>query len=157
FGLTRLAHGRTAVPHAELLARLHALGERLNQVLLGDAGAHLGDGAVIVVPPGRLHPVPWALLPDLADRVLSIAPSAASWLRARRAGRSPQGSRIVLVRGPGLQSGGAEVEELARLYAAENVHVLGWGSAAADRVLNALDGARLAHVAAHGTFRADSP
>ena len=31
------------------------------------------------------------------------------------------------------------------------------GTATARRVLGALDGAPLAHIAAHGTFRADSP
>ncbi len=35
--------------------------------------------------------------------------------------------------------------------------VLGDGTATAERVLAALDGAWLAHVAAHGTFRSDSP
>jgi CHAT domain-containing protein len=34
---------------------------------------------------------------------------------------------------------------------------LAGGSATADRVLDALDGAWLAHLAAHGTFRADNP
>jgi CHAT domain-containing protein len=35
--------------------------------------------------------------------------------------------------------------------------VLGDGAATAARVLEAIDGARLVHIAAHGTFRADSP
>jgi CHAT domain-containing protein len=35
--------------------------------------------------------------------------------------------------------------------------VLGGGTATARRVLDAIDGAGLTHVAAHGTFRADSP
>ena len=35
--------------------------------------------------------------------------------------------------------------------------MLGDGTATAARVLNAIDGARLVHIAAHGTFRADSP
>ena len=35
--------------------------------------------------------------------------------------------------------------------------MLGSGTATARRVLTALDGAGLAHIAAHGTFRADSP
>ncbi|TDD79530.1 CHAT domain-containing protein [Actinomadura rubrisoli] len=163
FGLTRLAHGRSAVPPEVLLERLHILGGRLDALLLGDAGGHLGDGATIVVPPGRLHAVPWPLVPLLRDRVLSVAPSAASWLRARRAARATAGPRaeggVVLVRGPGLESGGTEVERLAGRYAADGAGptVLGWGTAAAARVLAAMDGARLAHVAAHGTFRADSP
>ena len=35
--------------------------------------------------------------------------------------------------------------------------MLGGGTATAGRVLDAIDGAGLAHIAAHGTFRADSP
>jgi CHAT domain-containing protein len=35
--------------------------------------------------------------------------------------------------------------------------MLGRGTATAERVLGALDGAWLAHIAAHGSFRADNP
>ena len=35
--------------------------------------------------------------------------------------------------------------------------MLGDGSATTARVLKAIDGAGLAHIAAHGVFRADSP
>ena len=44
---------------------------------------------------------------------------------------------------------------MARQY--ENVTVLADGEATASRVLSALDGVWLAHIAAHGRFRADSP
>jgi tetratricopeptide (TPR) repeat protein len=156
FGLTRLAHGRSPVPPAELLTRLHALGRRLNQLLLGEIGPHLSDRNVVIVPPGRLHPVPWALLPELSNRVLTVAPSAASWLRAHRAFQQVSQGQVVLVRGPGLKSDGAEIEELAKDYA-DNARVLGWGTATVTSVLEAMDGARLAHIATHGSFRADSP
>jgi hypothetical protein len=123
-------------------------------VLLGPAAADVGDGPLVVVPPGRLHAVPWGMLPSLADRAVSVAPSAATWLRARRA-RPPARRRVALVVGPGLGGGGAEVPALAGRYA--DPTVLGEGTATADRVLAAIDGAWLAHLAAHGTFRADSP
>jgi hypothetical protein len=133
----------------------------LEQVLLGEAGDYLGDGNVIVVPPGRLYDVPWGLMPRLRTRALSVAPSAASWLRARRAvaGNGRDAGPVVLVRGPGLASRGAEVPQLAVDYAAGDRQpvVLGDGSATVARVMSAIDGARLVHIAAHGTFRADSP
>ncbi|TDT42760.1 CHAT domain-containing protein [Streptomyces sp. BK208] len=111
-GLRRLAH-----PGAEArLPLMEAAGARLERLLLGPAAAHLGPGPVVVVPPGRLHRVPWALLPALRERVLSVSPSANSWLRARDTA-PPPGGRLVLVRGPGLASGGAEVPELADRYA----------------------------------------
>ncbi len=149
-GLRRLAH-----PGAEArLPVLEASGRRLEELLLGAAVPHLGTGPVIVVPPGSLHRVPWALLPSLRDRVLSVSPSASSWLRAQETG-PPPGGRHVLVRGPGLASGGAEVPDLVDRYGRPTV--LEHEGARVPAVLEALDGAALAHIAAHGTFRADSP
>ena len=171
--LRRVARGPAVSPDdATVHAWLAALGERLDQVLLGDGGGHLGAGAVVIVPPGRLQAVPWGLLPRLRSRAVSVAPSAASWLRARRAddnageggAAGPPSGRVVLVRGPGLASGGAEVPLLAADYAADARAgrgqapvVLGGGTATAGQVSGAIDGAGLAHIAAHGTFRADSP
>ena len=92
---------------------LAGLGARLERTLLGPAARALGDGPVVVSPPGHLHAAPWALLPSLARRPLSVAPSAATWVRARR--RDP-GRRhgLVLVGGPGLRTDGAELDVLAR-------------------------------------------
>ncbi|MET8076366.1 CHAT domain-containing tetratricopeptide repeat protein [Streptomyces sp. NPDC005303] len=149
-GLRRLAH-----PGAEArLPVVEAAGRRLEELLLGPAAAQLGSGPVVVVPPGRLHRVPWALLPSLRERVFSVSPSASSWLRARETAPPPSG-RQVLVRGPGLATGGAEVPELARRNGSATV--LEYDDARVPRVLEELDGAALAHIAAHGTFRADSP
>ncbi|MFF7639574.1 CHAT domain-containing protein [Streptomyces canus] len=149
-GLRRLAH-----PGAEArLPVVEAAGRRLEELLLGPAAAQLGSGPVVVVPPGRLHQVPWALLPSLRERVFSVSPSASSWLRARETAPPPSG-RQVLVRGPGLATGGAEVPELAGRHGSATV--LEYDDARVPRVLEELDGAALAHIAAHGTFRADSP
>jgi CHAT domain-containing protein len=108
---------------------------------------------VVVVPPGRLHAVPWALLPALRDRAVSVAPSARAWLQAL-AVKPPDRAAPVFVRGPGLGTG-SEIPALAAEY--PDATVLGSGTATARRVLGALDGAGLAHIAAHGSFRADSP
>ena len=149
-GLRRLAH-----PGAEArLPVVEAAGRRLEELLLGPAAAHLGPGPVVIVPPARLHRVPWALLPSLRERVVSVSPSASSWLRARET-EPPPGGGYVLVRGPGLATGGAEVPEVADRYA--EARVLEDEDARVPRVLRELDGAALAHIAAHGTFRADSP
>jgi hypothetical protein len=153
FGLRRLAHGRGAGPAGAALATLEASGRRLEAILLGPAARHLGGGPVAVVPPGRLHAVPWALLPALRDRVVSVAPSARAWLQAL-AVRPPDRAAPVFVRGPGLGTG-SEIPALAAEY--PDATVLGSGTATARRVLGALDGAGLAHIAAHGSFRADSP
>ena len=160
FVLKRLAYGLVPTT-VEAHSRLFRLGETLERVLLGEASEHLGDGNVIVVPPGRLHAVPWGLLPRLRSRAVSVVPSAAAWLRARQAaawGAQDAAAPVVLVRGPGLASGGAEVPLLAADFAGDiELIVLGDGTATVARVLSAIDGARLVHIAAHGTFRADSP
>jgi tetratricopeptide (TPR) repeat protein len=154
FALRRLASSRPGDDPASALAVLGKAGPALQQALLGPATAHLGDGPVIIVPPGRLPPIPWALLPALKDRVISVAPSASAWMRAHQA-PEPRHRQVVLARGPGLATGGAEVPMVARLY--DDVTVLEDAAATADKVLTALDGAWLAHIAAHGIFRADSP
>ncbi|MCX5262488.1 CHAT domain-containing tetratricopeptide repeat protein [Streptomyces sp. NBC_00199] len=149
-GLRRLAH-----PGAEgRLPVVEAMGRRLEELLLGEAAGRLGPGPVVVVPPARLHRVPWALLPALRERVVSVSPSASGWLRAGET-EPPPGGRQVLVRGPGLDTCGAEVPEIAGRYGAPVV--LEHEAARVPRVLAELDGAALAHIAAHGTFRADSP
>jgi hypothetical protein len=151
FVLRRLARGRPQ-PGDELV--LKHRGAMLEAALLGDAAARLGDGPVVVIPPGRLQAVPWTLMPSLRDRVVTVAPSASTWLGARRM-RPPSQRRVALVVGPGLATQGAEVEPLRLRYPGSVM--LGHGNATADGVLGALDGAWLAHIAAHGSFRADNP
>jgi len=184
FGLNRIARGNLAEPPGQALAALAVAGQRLEALLLGAARDQLGEGPLVVVPPGRLNAVPWGLLPSLAGRAVSVAPSARAWCRASTAG--PFGlDKTVLVSGPGLGAASAEVRTLAAEYGqavlppsipggpippdppweettpprppAVPPVVLAGGSATTARVLAAIDGAGLAHIAAHGTFRADSP
>jgi tetratricopeptide (TPR) repeat protein len=154
FALRRLARDRPGSDPASTLAILDTAGPQLEVALLGPAGGYLGAGPVVVVPPGRLHAIPWALLPAVGSRPFSVAPSAAAWLRAKAAD-PPAGRRVTLACGPGLVTGGAEIPQIAGLY--DDVTVLSGARATARNVLSALDGAWLGHVAAHGSFRADSP
>jgi tetratricopeptide (TPR) repeat protein len=151
FLLRRLADGRPVPDPGQSLADA---GRRLERTLLAGAAADLGSGAVIIIPPGRLHAVPWGMLPALQERPVSVSPSAAAWLRARAA--PPPGHRaVVLVGGPDLTAAGTEIKQLAELY--PGAAVLADGAATTASVLAALDGSWLAHVAAHATFRADNP
>ncbi|GGQ38145.1 hypothetical protein GCM10010266_71830 [Streptomyces griseomycini] len=149
-GLRQLAHSGAV----SRLPMVEAAGRRLEELLLGPAATHLGDGPVVLVPPAGLDRVPWALLASLRERVLTVSPSASSWLRARET-EPPPGSRQVLVRGPGLNNGGAEVTALANRYPGSTV--LEREDALGSRVLREIDGAALVHIAAHGTYRADNP
>ncbi len=154
FGLRRLARGRPGDDPDSALAILKAAGPDLQDAILGPAASYLGDQPLVVVPPGKLHAIPWALLPALGGRVFSVAPSAGAWMRADAA-PPPARRQVTLARGPGLVTDGAEVPLVAQLY--DHVTVLSGGEATARRVLSAIDGAWLAHIAAHGRFRADSP
>ncbi|MDT5023654.1 MAG: hypothetical protein QOE61_80, partial [Micromonosporaceae bacterium] len=150
FMLRRLAHGR---PAAGALAALDEAGRRLEEALLGPIASDLGGGPVVVVPPGRLHAVPWALLPSLRKTSIQVAPSAGTWLRAGRT--PPPNGRVAFVVGPGLTGSAVEVTRIAGGY--PDTVVLAGGDATVDRALSAIDGAWTAHVAAHGVFRADNP
>lgn len=145
--LRRAARGRPADP-----AALAALGGRLEEAVLGDAVRLLPDGPVLLAPTARLHGLAWALLPALAARPFAVVPSAGQWLRARAA---RPGDGTVLVAGPDLASGGSEVPVLAARH--RDAVLLDGDRATVDAVLGHLDGARLAHLATHGRFRADSP
>jgi tetratricopeptide (TPR) repeat protein len=152
FLLTRLARGMPTTSAERISSMLSGVGRRCVDLLLGAAVTDLGEGSVVIVPPGRLHAVPWSLLPPLRGRTVAVAPSAQLWLRAATAERRTDGE-VVLVRGPELA--GTEVARLRGLYP-EPV-VLEGADAGAAQVVDALDGARLAHIAAHGRFRSDSP
>ena len=154
FALRRLARNRPGDGVAGALAILDTVGPKLQDALLGPAVRWLGEGPVIIVPPARLHSIPWALLPALRDRPVSVAPSAGAWMRGHDLS-PPSRKRVMLARGPGLASNGAEVPVLARLYG--DVTMLADQDATTRNVLQGLDGAWLAHIAAHGSFRADSP
>jgi tetratricopeptide (TPR) repeat protein len=146
FVLRRAARGRRYEPGD--------LGARLQEILLGPATRLLPDGPVVVAPTARLHGTPWALLPVLAGQPFSVVPSAAQWLRARAATTSND-AKVVLLAGPGLRTGGAEVPLLAARH--PDALLLDGKKATVEAAMAALDGAGLAHVAAHGHFRADSP
>lgn len=135
-------------------ADLTALGQRLQEAILGDAVRLIPEGPVVIAPTARLHGLPWALLPALHDRPFSVVPSAGQLLRARATAR-PEDPRTVLVCGPGLATGGAEVPVLAARH--PDAVLLDGGHATLEAVLIQLDGADLVHLAAHGHFRSDSP
>jgi hypothetical protein len=131
--------------------------DRLEHAVLGLLAERL-DRAVVIVPPASLHSLPWTALPTLAGLPVSVAPSASMWMRAAAA-RPGQDSTVLLATGPGLESRGVEVTELAAMHIGSTVLGVDAGAVAATvgAALAAMNGAWIAHLAAHGTFRADSP
>lgn len=108
---------------------------------------------LVVIPSGALHRLPW---PYLTGVPTSVAPSLAAWLAAAERAR-PLGSRsnAALIAGPRLPAATREIDRLARIYA--NRTRLTGRNARARRVVEALDGSDVAHIAAHGDFRWDNP
>jgi hypothetical protein len=106
----------------------------------------VGSRELVMVPTGPLYAVPWGSLPSLRGCPVVVAPSATTWLAADRV--EPGGGRVIFARGPRLAEAIAEEGPLRRTYP-DAVHLSGAGATVAA-VLAALDGARLAHLAAHG-------
>jgi CHAT domain-containing protein len=113
------------------------------------------DAPLVLVPTDVLHGLPWSALASLAGRAVTITPSASLWMRPPDAVRATPTRRVALIAGPGLEGATREVRDLAGLY--PDATVLDGPRATAAATLAALEGADLAHLAAHGTFRADSP
>ena len=113
------------------------------------------DQPIIVVPSGPLYGLPWGLLPTLTDVAHVVAPSVMSWRRIEQTPISPGPARSSIVVGRGLQSGQAESRRYASGCAATTV--LDGAAASVANTLDALASSSLVLLAAHGTFRGDSP
>jgi len=157
FALRKLARGAGSAASQEVAQDNAAHAARtLDDSLLAPLGGLLdGRRELVLVPTGELHAVPWAALPSCAGHALSVAPSAALWLRAARRRAVSSDGGLVLAAGPGLPHAGAEVRALAARHAASAV--LLDDEASVDAVATALETADRAHIASHGTFRADNP
>lgn len=154
FALHRLTRPRARPNQIEAAtAVLTRAGRTLSNVLLGPLGTHIGDRPLVVVPTGPLQSLPWSALPQCAGRPVTVAPSAALWYSVAR--RTPPGDRVVVVAGPGLPGALQEASAVAVLY--PSAQTLTGEAARTAAVGTAMDGAYVAHVAAHGTARSDNP
>jgi tetratricopeptide (TPR) repeat protein len=153
FALRRMALGHDA-PGAIAPARLAAeqAAARLDAALLEPLAEVLADRPVVLVSPGALQALPWSVLPSCHKRHLTVAPSAAMWLRATQA--STHSDKVLLAAGPGLDGAAAEIDDLAATY---QVRPLTGPAATVNATLAGLDGAGTAHIAAHGRVRSDNP
>jgi hypothetical protein len=158
FGLRRLAFAAgargVAAPErraSRVAVNVERAAAQLDDLLL--APLRLDGPDVVVVPTGVLHGVPWPALPTCTGRAVSVSPSAALWMRAAAQERSA--GRIVLAAGPRLAHADTEIGALAARYPGA-VRLTG-NQADVRSVTTALDGAGIAHLAAHGRLRTDNP
>jgi tetratricopeptide (TPR) repeat protein len=150
FALRRLTRNgsdsslRSARSSAELsLRRLHDL---LIQPLALDR-----DAGLVVVPVDVLQRVPWG---SLHDGPVTIAPSASLWARTAD-DVTPRRPSTALIAGPELEGAAEEIAALHRLH--PDATVLTPPDSTVDAVVSSLVQADLAHLACHGTVRADNP
>jgi hypothetical protein len=125
--------------------------QRLDTQLLRPLTRIIGDRELVVVPTGALYAVAWGVLPSLRGRPVVVAPSATAWLAASERKPSEQPSQprpTVLVRGPGLSADVGGVRWLRDHY--PQARLIDGEQATVGTVLAAMDGAGLAHLAAHG-------
>lgn len=118
--------------------------DTVDERLLAPLRSFIGDRELVVVPTGPLYAVPWGSLPSLRERPVVVAPSATAWLTAYSAPDAP--GHVVLARGPRLRETVAEERTLTDIYPSATR----LSPATVHEVLTALDGAAMAHLAAHG-------
>ncbi|MEV6622415.1 CHAT domain-containing tetratricopeptide repeat protein [Amycolatopsis sp. NPDC051106] len=127
--------------------------DKLDAQLIQPLAELFGDRDLVIVPTGPLYAVPWGVLPGLRGRPTVVAPSATAWLAAERT-KLTRARKIVLVRGPGLAGARGELEKLTTHY--RTATTMTGAKATVKSVLRAMDGAKLAHFAAHGAHEPEN-
>ncbi len=112
----------------------------------------VGDHSAVIVPHSKLAWVPWPLLPPLRGRPVTVVPSAEAWYRAVNRTRAT-GAALVAA-GQALNTADTEIDAIAALY--PGAHLMRAEDSDPELVLKALDGASVAHLAAHGHHEPDN-
>ena len=153
FALHRLARHKVNAPdQSAARAMLRHAALHLDEVLFGPLASELGDRDLVVIPTGPLQSLPWSVLPFCGGRPVTVSPSAALWF----AGRGPRGTagHTLVAAGPGLPGAQTEAEAVAAIY---QTTPLANTMASVQAVTAALDGADVAHLAAHGHLHLHNP
>jgi hypothetical protein len=121
-----------------------------------------GDRAVVISPTSGLLPLPWALLPPLAGRPVTVTPSLSGWHRGRATlSGQPRTARsaawpLAAAAGPGLLRAKEEASTVISTWSAQ-ADARDLLSATPAELLDAMAASRLVHVAAHGEHRGENP
>jgi len=154
FALNRLSQPRSdASASAARLSADDAL-EVLDSALVRPIARLMGSPShAVVVPPSDMIGLPWGSLSTFREVAVCIVPSAMLW--AATATSSTRSERVVAIEGPGLDAAAAEVRLVAKIHG--DAEALVGRAATVSATLEAVDGAKLVHLACHGTLRSDSP
>jgi tetratricopeptide (TPR) repeat protein len=112
----------------------------------------IGDRQVVIVPHSQIAWVPWPLLPPLRGRPVTVCPSAEAWCRA--ALRPKATGPALVAAGRALKAVHEEVSTIADLY--PDAQLIEADDSDPELVLKAIDGASVAHLAAHGHHEPDN-
>jgi len=126
--------------------------QHIDEVLFGPLAGEIGDRPLVLIPTGVLQSLPWSILPSCAGRPVTVSPSAALWCTGLRP-RDISGHTVV-ASGPGLPGARSEAEAVAAIY---RTTALMDAEANVGAVTAALDGADVAHLAAHGRLHFHNP
>lgn len=124
--------------------------ERVRELLAPALRAIEANSRCLVIIDPSLEPVPWTLL---TDTIVVQSPSLALARGSARA--TGESGPLVLVAGPNLHHGDAEVDAIARRF--PDARILAGPDATSGNVIDAFGEASHVHFAVHGRFRRDRP
>jgi CHAT domain-containing protein/tetratricopeptide (TPR) repeat protein len=110
---------------------------------------------LVIVPTAQLHGAFWRAMPGLVSRTIAVAPSLSSWALAAAAHERTTDVDVAVIGGPDLLHAELELAALATVH--PRAVVVEPSAATVERVLTALAACSVAHLACHGSFRADNP
>lgn len=152
--LNALAPDQLPAPMARVVtASARKQADQVDCQIVRPLGQLVGDRDLVLVPTGALYAVPWGSLPSMHGRPVVVAPSATAWLAAERAEPRPDG-HTVLVRSLGLPAAVGEIHKLGAHH--RTARLISGQEATVAAVLKELDGAKLAHIAAHGAHEPEN-
>lgn len=152
---------------ADLVTRRLAAGSPLEEVVrrsmqrsAGTLAEHLDPALprahrLVVIPSATLASIPWRLVPGIAGRIVTVAPSATFW--ARRSTLGGTAPTVAALAGPGLQRSRHEVADVAAAWRSPAADIARGGVADGEALRTALSTRTVVHVAAHGVHQDESP
>jgi CHAT domain-containing protein len=143
--------------------------ERLFSDLFSSALSDIPDtvSRLVIIPDGALHRIPFGALSDpesgrylAEDFEVTVAPSAATWLRLRSGNNGGDRSLLALAAGTALEPlphADQEIRKMSRHIGGRNLLLSGW-TATEEEVLKADPSRfRMIHLAAHAVINDEHP
>ncbi|GAA2772950.1 hypothetical protein GCM10020219_048790 [Nonomuraea dietziae] len=124
----------------------------LQRLLLEEVAEEIDGRALVIVPAGPLHTLPWSVLPCLHARPVSVVPAPRRGWRPV-SGLAARNRWVIAAAGPGLRHAATEVERVCW----PPTGAPSWCARRLADVADALGRADVLHLAAHGTFHSRSP